>query len=168
MREWDPPSTLTPPSPSPPPKTSLPMLYYGLVVVAAAALVLAVYNFIIVKWCANQRHRMNVPNSSIGSSVDSSSITNLGRSFKYKKGEGSVCLGYDNQECPVCLSVFEEEEHVKQLPVCKHSFHAPCIDMWLYSHLDCPLCRAPVEPQPQTHHRPSTSGASMTDPVLHA
>lgn len=140
-----------PPPPPPPPKTSLPMLYYGLVVVGTAAIVLAIYNLIIIKWCANHQRRLRNMNRSLEGtslsrrSLDNSSI-NLGASFKYKKeGQDSLQLGYDNYECPVCLSVFEEEEEVRQLPRCKHSFHAPCIDMWLYSHLDCPLCRAPVE-----------------------
>ncbi|XAR67116.1 hypothetical protein NMG60_11013552 [Bertholletia excelsa] len=51
-----------------------------------------------------------------------------------------------DSECPICLSLFEEGEEVRKLPRCKHSFHASCIDMWLYSHYDCPVCRATVEP----------------------
>lgn len=47
-------------------------------------------------------------------------------------------------ECPVCLSVFAGGEEVKQLSVCKHSFHAICIDMWLNSHSNCPVCRASI------------------------
>ncbi|MED6173977.1 hypothetical protein PIB30_064683 [Stylosanthes scabra] len=82
-------------------------------------------------------------------------------SFKYKKEkmtssstskEGSFSFvddasgGGDSDECAVCLSVFEEGEEVRKLPRCKHSFHALCIDMWLYSHFDCPVCRTPVGP----------------------
>lgn len=52
--------------------------------------------------------------------------------------------GYDEYECSVCLSVYEEGEDVRKLPRCKHSFHAVCIDMWLYSHFDCPICRTSV------------------------
>ncbi|PKA51932.1 RING-H2 finger protein ATL51 [Apostasia shenzhenica] len=47
-------------------------------------------------------------------------------------------------ECSVCLTAFREGEKVRQLPACRHSFHAPCIDMWLYSHSSCPFCRAIV------------------------
>ncbi|KAG7961735.1 hypothetical protein I3843_09G031500 [Carya illinoinensis] len=47
-------------------------------------------------------------------------------------------------ECPVCLSVFADGKEVKQLSVCKHSFHAPCIDLWLSSHSNCPVCRASI------------------------
>ncbi|KAH0461216.1 hypothetical protein IEQ34_008791 [Dendrobium chrysotoxum] len=49
-----------------------------------------------------------------------------------------------NSECSVCLTAFEVGEVVRQLPACKHSFHAPCIDMWLRSHSNCPSCRALV------------------------
>nr|DAD25866.1 TPA_asm: hypothetical protein HUJ06_027334 [Nelumbo nucifera] len=47
-------------------------------------------------------------------------------------------------ECSVCLSVFVDGEDIRQLALCKHTFHAPCIDMWLHSHSSCSLCRASV------------------------
>ncbi|CAA0821396.1 RING-H2 finger protein ATL52 [Striga hermonthica] len=128
------PPTMGPPSQ---PRSTMPMLYYGLVVVGTAAVVLALYNLIIVRWCAqvaNPRHRPRRPSHSyVLSSVSS---------FKYKR-EGAG----DGPECVVCLSAFEEGEELRRLPKCNHSFHAPCIDMWLYTHMDCPLCRSQVEPE---------------------
>ncbi|KAI5070669.1 hypothetical protein GOP47_0015012 [Adiantum capillus-veneris] len=47
-------------------------------------------------------------------------------------------------ECAVCLSEFEEAEHLRLLPSCLHAFHLPCIDVWLRSHASCPLCRTPI------------------------
>lgn len=140
-----------PPSPLTPHKSNLPMLYYGLVVVGTAAIVLTIYNLVIIRWCARQR-RQSPPflprtarETGSSRSFDNPNI-NLVSSFKYKKdGEGNDQVNCE-YECPVCLSVFEEGEEVRQLPRCKHSFHAPCIDMWLYSHFDCPLCRSLVEP----------------------
>uniref|UniRef100_A0A7N2L730 RING-type E3 ubiquitin transferase n=1 Tax=Quercus lobata TaxID=97700 RepID=A0A7N2L730_QUELO len=44
-------------------------------------------------------------------------------------------------ECVICLSEFEEEEAVKEIPFCKHAFHAYCLDMWLSVQKTCPLCR---------------------------
>ncbi|KAG7013994.1 E3 ubiquitin-protein ligase ATL6, partial [Cucurbita argyrosperma subsp. argyrosperma] len=47
-------------------------------------------------------------------------------------------------ECVLCLSPFEDGECIRQLPSCNHVFHASCIDVWLSSHSECPLCRTPV------------------------
>ncbi|KAK6152472.1 hypothetical protein DH2020_015107 [Rehmannia glutinosa] len=49
-----------------------------------------------------------------------------------------------NDQCPVCLSAFVEGEEIRQLSACKHAFHTACVDMWLYSHSNCPVCRAAV------------------------
>lgn len=60
--------------------------------------------------------------------------------FKYRKNEGLI----DGTECSVCLGEFQQEESLRLLPKCSHAFHIPCIDTWLRSHTNCPLCRAPV------------------------
>ncbi|KAL3586156.1 hypothetical protein D5086_013023 [Populus alba] len=144
------------------------MLYYDLVVVGTAAIVLAVYNLIIIKWCAQRGGRSGQgPNVFIevtaGQSFKNSS-SNLPSSFRYKKGK----IGGDQDqgsgyECVVCLSAFEEGEEVRQLPRCKHSFHAPCIDMWLYSHSNCPLCRSSVDP-PLAECNRRTTAAEVDTP----
>ncbi|KAK9164143.1 hypothetical protein Syun_005045 [Stephania yunnanensis] len=59
---------------------------------------------------------------------------------KYNKGDGFV----EVTDCSVCLSEFQEGENVRLLPKCSHAFHLPCIDTWLKSHSNCPLCRANV------------------------
>nr|DAD27761.1 TPA_asm: hypothetical protein HUJ06_029229 [Nelumbo nucifera] len=46
--------------------------------------------------------------------------------------------------CAVCLCQFKDGEDVRVLPGCRHSFHVPCIDMWLFSHANCPLCRTAI------------------------
>lgn len=152
--------TLGPSSPPISPKSNLPMLYYGLVVVGTAAIVLAIYNLIVIRWCTQQRHAddsrlrpARLEDIIIASQSFENQNRNLLSSFKYKK-ESSDNMEESSQEpgtgsreyeCAVCLSVFEDGEEVRQLPRCNHSFHAPCIDMWLYSHFDCPLCRASVD-----------------------
>ncbi|KAH7549865.1 hypothetical protein ACOSP7_025160 [Xanthoceras sorbifolium] len=55
--------------------------------------------------------------------------------------------GIQGLECVVCLSVFEDSDVCRCLPKCGHSFHVECIDMWLHSHTNCPICRAPVVPE---------------------
>ncbi|KAK4476916.1 hypothetical protein RD792_016082 [Penstemon davidsonii] len=59
---------------------------------------------------------------------------------KYKKGEGII----EGTDCSVCLNEFQEEETLRLLPKCNHAFHIPCIDTWLTSHTNCPLCRAGI------------------------
>lgn len=45
------------------------------------------------------------------------------------------------KQCPVCLTDFEDTEHVRVLK-CGHVFHKECIDTWLTQHVNnCPLCR---------------------------
>eukprot|EP00250_Pteridium_aquilinum_P035775 c9916_g1_i2 orf=661-1323(+) len=46
----------------------------------------------------------------------------------------------DNQ-CAVCLGDYQLNEKLQQLPLCKHSFHVPCIDEWLAKNTTCPICR---------------------------
>ncbi|KAK7411884.1 hypothetical protein VNO78_03327 [Psophocarpus tetragonolobus] len=150
----------TPPPPfSPSTKNnSMPMLYYGLVVVGTAAIVLAIYNLVLLKRShtrhgqpagANQNPNPNHLGLIEGLSERTRSLDiqqrHLLSSFKYKKEVvAKEEEEQDDFECPVCLSVYEEGEEVRKLPQCKHYFHVLCIDMWLFSHFDCPICRTPV------------------------
>ncbi|KAF8085032.1 hypothetical protein N665_0685s0024 [Sinapis alba] len=47
-------------------------------------------------------------------------------------------------DCAVCLLEFEEGDYVRTLPLCFHAFHLECIDEWLRSHPNCPLCRTAI------------------------
>ncbi|CAN4106749.1 unnamed protein product [Withania somnifera] len=58
--------------------------------------------------------------------------------FKYKKVDALI----DGVVCSVCLTEFEEDESLRLMPKCSHAFHVPCIDTWLSSHMNCPVCRA--------------------------
>ncbi|GAV78770.1 zf-RING_2 domain-containing protein [Cephalotus follicularis] len=49
-------------------------------------------------------------------------------------------------ECSVCLTTIVEDAVVRLLPDCNHMFHVECIDMWLWSHTTCPICRTVPEP----------------------
>ncbi|KAG4975904.1 hypothetical protein AAZX31_13G029400 [Glycine max] len=63
---------------------------------------------------------------------------------KYRKDEGLI----EGTDCSVCLSEFQEDESLRLLPKCNHAFHLPCIDTWLRSHTNCPMCRAPIVTDP--------------------
>lgn len=60
--------------------------------------------------------------------------------FRYRRDEGMI----EGTECLVCLGEFHEDESLRLLPKCTHCFHVTCIDTWLRSHNNCPLCRAPI------------------------
>ncbi|KAL0396537.1 UNVERIFIED_CONTAM: E3 ubiquitin-protein ligase RING1 [Sesamum calycinum] len=68
------------------------------------------------------------------STIDSISV------FKYKKGDGLI----EGCDCSICLNEFQENESLRLLPKCSHAFHVMCIDTWLRSHTNCPVCRAPI------------------------
>ncbi|KAK7275804.1 hypothetical protein RIF29_16928 [Crotalaria pallida] len=68
------------------------------------------------------------------------SIINSITVCKYKKDEGLI----EGSECSVCLNEFLEGETLRLLPKCNHAFHISCIDTWLRSHTNCPLCRASI------------------------
>ncbi|KAL2532190.1 RING-H2 finger protein ATL56-like [Abeliophyllum distichum] len=43
--------------------------------------------------------------------------------------------------CAVCLENFKLGEKCRLLPLCNHSFHADCVDLWLLRTPICPMCR---------------------------
>ncbi|KAL4437397.1 hypothetical protein ABPG75_004536 [Micractinium tetrahymenae] len=60
--------------------------------------------------------------------------------------EGAAALSAAT--CPVCLDAFHPGETARELPGCRHTFHAACLDPWLRSKSVCPVCRCQVEPAP--------------------
>lgn len=60
---------------------------------------------------------------------------------KYRRGDGSALHTTD---CSVCLGEFHDGESLRLLPKCSHAFHQQCIDTWLKSHSNCPLCRSNI------------------------
>ncbi|XP_039038923.1 RING-H2 finger protein ATL52-like [Hibiscus syriacus] len=123
-----------------------------LVGMGSAALIVTIYHCIATGWWrryhnnllgqTSQREQQDQQQRQYGFGHQVLEITSLETStaelipaHKYRKGSGLVD---DDGMCAVCLTQFEEDEELKTLPGCSHSYHAPCIDMWLYSHSSCP------------------------------
>ncbi|GAA0176874.1 hypothetical protein LIER_42113 [Lithospermum erythrorhizon] len=51
----------------------------------------------------------------------------------------------NSKECAVCLENLEVGDKCRLLPICKHSFHADCVDVWLLKSIRCPICRSSAE-----------------------
>ncbi|GBG73420.1 hypothetical protein CBR_g16136 [Chara braunii] len=49
----------------------------------------------------------------------------------------------EQEECPVCLEVFETGQSLLRLP-CRHLFHIECIRPWFQNDSRCPYCRSEV------------------------
>ncbi|CAK7356122.1 unnamed protein product [Dovyalis caffra] len=134
-------------------------LVIAIIGILASAFLLVSYYTIISKYCGNndsarrrdQNHGQNEefeddqnpslhePWHAATTGLDEALIRSI-TVCKYKKGDGLI----EGTDCSVCLSEFQEDESIRLLPKCSHAFHLPCIDTWLRSHSNCPLCRANI------------------------
>ncbi|KAL5991983.1 hypothetical protein ACLOJK_012895 [Asimina triloba] len=126
-------------------------------VVVAVSLVLAIYQYF---GCNQGRRATNRPRRQWFESTEeepTSTTTTTTISFEnsikhlmpaYKYGDKEGLVGKGDGTCAVCLTEFMDGESLRQMPECMHSFHVPCIDMWLKSHPNCPLCRTNMTPTP--------------------
>lgn len=125
--------------------------------ILASAFLLVSYYAIISKYCKNRESSRRENHFSISepeenhdpsnhepwnvsaNGLDEALIKSIAV-FKYKKGCGLI----EGTDCSVCLSEFQDDESLRLLPKCSHAFHVTCIDTWLKSHSNCPLCRANI------------------------
>ncbi|XP_052180035.1 RING-H2 finger protein ATL65 [Diospyros lotus] len=167
-------ATLSLPQSSSPPPSKLPVDFspplIAMVVIIATAFVIITYSRIISRHFVNTRRRWRqwrrrrrLMRSYVPSSAgDIESPPYNGSPFDPTDGFDVLSpYGLDESviktiplsvhtrkssvhECAVCLLEFEENDYVRTLPVCYHAFHVDCIDIWLRSHANCPLCRAGI------------------------
>ncbi|KAG5228698.1 E3 ubiquitin-protein ligase [Salix suchowensis] len=122
-------------------------LVIAIIGILASAFLLVSYYTLISKYCGNndpaRRRDQSQSQNEEFEGDHHPSLHEPGMSItvcRYKKGDGLI----DGTDCSVCLSEFEEDESLRLLPKCSHAFHVPCIDTWLRSHSNCPLCRANI------------------------
>ncbi|GJJ69477.1 hypothetical protein EMPS_01823 [Entomortierella parvispora] len=61
---------------------------------------------------------------------------------KGKAKDASASESLD-ENCTICLDAYQTTDRLRPLP-CKHAFHVECIDTWLRSNAQCPICRQEV------------------------
>lgn len=47
----------------------------------------------------------------------------------------------DDDICPICLDSLNEKEVVCQMNVCKHNYCKTCIERWVNTNRECPMCK---------------------------
>ncbi|KAL0339191.1 UNVERIFIED_CONTAM: RING-H2 finger protein ATL52 [Sesamum angustifolium] len=157
-----------PPPPDDDSATTLSPLIIAVIGVLASAFLLISYYTVVTRFCRRRNQATGLENDenhegSIAQDQWHAASTGLDEAVintitvcKYQKGDGLI----EGSECVVCLSEFRDDEPLRLLPKCSHAFHLPCIDTWLKSHSNCPLCRANVVALP---HPVQTSSALSLD-----
>lgn len=69
--------------------------------------------------------------------------TNMDLTIKIDAEQEKVTTHGFYNDCSICFEIFKKSEDVKEL-ACKHIYHPKCIDRWLQSHPNCPICRSAV------------------------
>ncbi|OEL24578.1 E3 ubiquitin-protein ligase [Dichanthelium oligosanthes] len=84
-------------------------------------------------------------------SPDSGTTVTAAKSFlrlSDDEDEGSGGSAGADNKCCVCLAGMREDQVLRALPRCGHTFHDKCIGKWLKAHPTCPVCRATAVPPP--------------------
>ncbi|PKA56484.1 RING-H2 finger protein ATL16 [Apostasia shenzhenica] len=163
-------------SSSPPPPstfrssvTSFPIVLIAVLGIFATAALLLAYYIFVVKCCVNlraagdlRRRRLSrsrrqqlfpgpltsfsSPSAAKSQGLDPAAIAAI-PTFRYSP----TAAESGGNECAVCLAEFHNDELLRRLPFCKHSFHVDCVDTWLQSSSGCPVCRTEIKlPFPAT------------------
>ncbi|XP_044473298.1 RING-H2 finger protein ATL33-like isoform X2 [Mangifera indica] len=156
-----------PPFPASPRSVDFSPLEFILALLAIITIPALIYAFLFSLKCPPRQFRRR-RNYLQRSDSTRSTTTTTADDDAVKASETEVVVGVKNEkdthvtgigtECPVCLSVLADGDEIKQLSACKHSFHASCIDKWLKSQSNCPICRASVPDK-----RPNASASSTRD-----
>ncbi|WOK94902.1 RING-H2 finger protein ATL16-like [Canna indica] len=156
---------LRPPPPPPPTSpssdTSFPILVISILGILTSSILLLSYYVFAVRCCLNWRRsdvigrlsrsrrrlrdddRLTAYSAVAENHGLAESEIRAIPTFRYRKGEeGEGTRSF--HECAVCLNEFQAEERIRLLPICFHVFHIDCIDTWLQTNANCPLCRASI------------------------
>ncbi|RWV82830.1 hypothetical protein GW17_00055638 [Ensete ventricosum] len=148
------------PPPSPPSSdASFPILAISILGILATSILLLSYYVFAVRCCLNwrrsdvvgrlSRSRRRLDDRLMAYStvaerhgLGESEIQAIPTLRYHRGGDGAGKTSF--HECAVCLNEFQEEERIRLLPNCFHVFHIDCIDTWLQTNANCPLCRSSI------------------------
>ncbi|KAM7277637.1 hypothetical protein ACFE04_004771 [Oxalis oulophora] len=148
--------------------TSFPIIAIAIIGILATAFLLVSYYIFVIKCCLNW-HRIDIlrrfslsrrrndedplmvaaSRSPAAIGLDES-VIRLIPLFQFKKETSGFC------ECAVCLNEFQENEKLRKIPNCNHSFHIDCIDVWLQRNSNCPICRNSISINPFQNLNPNS------------
>ncbi|XP_059667537.1 putative RING-H2 finger protein ATL53 [Cornus florida] len=155
---------------SPPPVATssfLTPLLISMLGIVATSMAIIVYHLVLVKYCLRRQENSSessqlVPDPRPPTGVEPKILETIPiLAYSTKKG---YLFRVDQTECVVCLGELEDEDIVRLLPNCKHSFHVPCIDQWFMARDSCPVCRSPIV-APITQVPPLHAHVDQTDSV---
>ncbi|GAB4843153.1 hypothetical protein Ancab_013128 [Ancistrocladus abbreviatus] len=148
--------------------TNFPVIAIAIIGILATAFLLVSYYVFVIKCCLNwhridflrrlslsrgpsgrDNHRSSIvysPAIILSRGLDESVIRSI-PIIRFRKEAKKVNTSSEDgcyYECAVCLSEFREGEKLRVIPNCCHAFHIDCIDVWLQTNANCPLCRSSI------------------------
>ncbi|XP_073008481.1 RING-H2 finger protein ATL16-like [Typha latifolia] len=139
-----------PPSPSSS-NTSFPILAITILGILTTAIILVSYYIFAIQCCQNWRRNdlfNNLPSTNYRRHFDHFAAKSQGLDpslvYMIPTKKFTKEANFSSFECAICLNEFQEEERLRILPSCSHSFHTDCIDIWLSNNTNCPICRQDI------------------------
>ena len=88
-----------------------------------------------------QRHRLNNINTNPNNDLPNYTVIQ-NKIIKIKEYEFNNELEH-HDKCSICLEDYEENDIINVLK-CGHKYHDKCIDEWIITNINCPLCRLSI------------------------
>jgi hypothetical protein len=93
--------------------------------------------FIMLGFCIYRRRRMNEMRERVIQEKEAKPTDHFDQ---YMPKVPASRVNLPLQVCSVCLTDITIDNEVR-LTICKHMFHADCIDSWCKKNTSCPICR---------------------------
>ncbi|GMH08527.1 hypothetical protein Nepgr_010367 [Nepenthes gracilis] len=143
--------------------TNFPVIIIAIIGILATAFLLFSYYVFVIKCCLNW-HRIDLlrrffsrrpglddpsvlypPAVAVPSRGLEESVIRSIPTIRFRHEAKASERGQESYyECAVCLGEFKEGDKLRVIPNCCHAFHIDCIDVWLQTSANCPLCRSSI------------------------